>query len=67
MLPGVTNEVAIISTPTCISTLVIYTGDCRDYRPDPDNAGALLPAGVLCGFARPLGLVETKLAAEKPS
>jgi beta-lactamase class A len=44
MLPGVVNDAAIITTPTLMYGLVIFTKDCPDTTPDPDNEGALLVA-----------------------
>lgn len=44
MLPGVVNDAALITTPTCTYALVIFSRDCQDYSPDPDNEGALLVA-----------------------
>ena len=44
MLPGTVNDAAIITTPTRAYVLVIFTRDCPDTTPDPDNAGALLIA-----------------------
>lgn len=44
MLPGTINDAAIITTPSVSYALVIFTRDCRDNRPDPDNEGALLVA-----------------------
>lgn len=44
MLPGVVNDAALLTTPTNRYALVIFSRDCADYRPDPDNEGALLVA-----------------------
>jgi hypothetical protein len=44
MLPGTVNDAAIINTPTLTFVLVIFTRDCSDTTPDPDNEGALLVA-----------------------
>lgn len=44
MLPGIVNDAAIITTPSFSYALVIFTRDCQDNRPDPDNEGALLVA-----------------------
>ena len=44
MLPGVVNDAAIIATPSLTYVLVIFTKDCPDPTPDPDNEGALLIA-----------------------
>jgi len=44
MLPGVVNDAALLTTPTGRYALVIFSRDCADYRPDPDNEGALLVA-----------------------
>ena len=44
MLHGVCNDVALITTPTLAYALVIFTRDCQDIQPDPDNEAALLIA-----------------------
>jgi len=44
MLPGVVNNAAIITTPARTYVLVIFSRDCPDPTPDPDNKGALLVA-----------------------
>lgn len=44
MLHGVVNDAALISTPDFTYGLVIFSHDCQDTRPDPDNEGALLVA-----------------------
>ena len=44
MLRGTVNDAAIISTATSSYALVIFTRDCRDTRPEPDNEAALLVA-----------------------
>lgn len=44
MLRGSINDAAIITTSVCAYGLVIFTRDCRDDRPDPDNEAALLVA-----------------------
>ena len=44
MLPGTVNDAAIITAPSFIYVLVIFTRACRDTRPDPDNEAALLVA-----------------------
>lgn len=44
MLRGSINDAAIITTPVCPYCLVIFTRDCQDNRPDPDNEAALLVA-----------------------
>jgi len=42
MLRGTVNDAAIITTPTVSYALVIFTRNCQDPSPDPDNEGALL-------------------------
>jgi beta-lactamase class A len=44
MLPGTVNDAAIITTPSLSYVLVIFTRDCPDTTPDPDNEGAQLIA-----------------------
>jgi hypothetical protein len=44
MLPGTVNDAAIITIPSHSYVLVIFTRDCPDTTPDPDNEGALLVA-----------------------
>ncbi len=44
MLPGTVNDTAVITTPSLTYVLVIFTRDCPDTTPDPDNEGALLVA-----------------------
>jgi hypothetical protein len=44
MLAGTVNDAALITTPSLTYALVIFTRDCRDHRPDPDNEAALLVA-----------------------
>jgi len=44
MLPGVVSDAAIITTPSFSYALVIFTRDCQDIHPDPDNEAALLTA-----------------------
>jgi beta-lactamase class A len=44
MLPGTVNDVAVITTPSLSYVLVIFSRDCLDTTPDPDNEGALLVA-----------------------
>ena len=42
MLRGTVNDAAIITAPSFSYALVIFTRDCQDTRPDPDNEAALL-------------------------
>jgi hypothetical protein len=44
MLPGTVNDAAIITTPLLSYVVVIFSRDCPDTTPDPDNAAALLVA-----------------------
>ncbi len=44
MLAGTLNDAALITTPSISYALVIFTRDCQDTRPDPDNEAALLVA-----------------------
>ena len=44
MLRGTVNDAALITTPDYRYGLVIFTRDCTDNRPDPDNEAALLVA-----------------------
>jgi beta-lactamase class A len=44
MLRGTVNDAAIIITPDFTYALVIFTRDCQDIRPDPDNEAAVLVA-----------------------
>ncbi len=44
MLRGTVNDAAIITSSSLSYALVIFTRDCQDHRPDPDNEGGLLVA-----------------------
>lgn len=44
MLRGTVNDAAIIRTPSVAYALVIFTRDCQDTGPDPDNEAALVVA-----------------------